>query len=180
MLVTIGHSNHTLAAFLELLTAQRVALVADIRRIPKSSRHPHFSRDALDAALAGAGIGYRHFEALGGMREAHPDSPNGAWREPAFQGYADHMATLQFRAALEELVALSRTQTVAAMCAEADPLACHRQLLADAAVAMGLDVVHLLAGGGFRYHELTPHARVRKVGAEALVTYPTLLDDGGQ
>lgn len=149
-------------------------MVADIRRIPKSARHPHFSREALDAALAGAGIEYRHFEALGGKRSPRPDSPNGAWREAAFQGYADHMAGRDFQQTLDHVIALSRERTVAAMCAEADPSHCHRQLLADAAVARGVDVIHLLANGGFRSHSLTAHARVH--AGSGLVTYPSLFD----
>lgn len=177
MLVTIGHSNHSLAVFLDLLRTHEVTFVADIRRIPKSSRHPHFSRGALDAALAAEGIAYRHFEALGGMREPGPHSPNGAWRERAFQGYADQMASAEFQESLNHVIALSRDQTVAAMCAEADPNHCHRQLLADAVVARGLDVIHLLTGGGFRTHSLTPHARVDAHGS---VTYPTLLDNEGE
>lgn len=164
--------------FLELLRTHDVRLVADIRRIPKSSRHPHFSRDALDAALAEAGIAYQHLEALGGMRQPRPGSVNGAWREAAFQGYADYLATPPFQRALDHLIALSREHTVAAMCAEADPASCHRQLLADAALARGVDVIHLLAGGGFRSHSLTAHARVGD--ASGLVTYPSLLDNAGE
>lgn len=179
MLVTIGHSNHSLAAFLDLLQSHGVNLIADIRRIPKSSRHPHFSRDALDAALAAAGIGYRHFEALGGMRQPQPKSPNGAWREAAFQGYADHMDTPAFQQALSAVIALSRERTVAAMCAEADPSQCHRQILADAMVARGVDVIHLLgSSGGFRSHSLTAHARVDEESGR--VTYPSLLDNAGE
>ena len=140
-LLTVGHSNHTLEAFLELLGQHRVALVADIRSIPHSKRHPHFSRDALEAALRVRGIGYRHFPALGGKREI---------------SYAGHMATLQFRAGLDQLLAAANDGIVTAMCAEADPLHCHRRLVADAAAARGGEVRHILPGGGIRNHEYHP------------------------
>ncbi len=85
------------------------------------------------------------------------------------------MATRDFRDALDRLLSSASSATVAAMCAEADPLHCHRQYLADAVVARGVDVIHLLPGGGFRYHTLSPLARVT---SEGIVTYPTLLDAG--
>ncbi len=159
MLLTVGHSNHSIEAFLGLLTLYRVARLADVRSVPFSRRHPHFSRDALDAALGARGIAYRHFPGLGGKREIR---------------YAEHMASLPFRQALDQLLEYSAGTALAAMCAEADPLQCHRQYLADAVLARGTDVIHLLANGGFRYHELSPLARV----SNDVVTYPTLLDRG--
>lgn len=159
MLLTVGHSNHSIEAFLDLLALHQVARLADVRSVPYSRRHPHFSRDALDAALGARGIAYRHFPGLGGKRETT---------------YTGHMATLPFRQALDQLLEYSAAGAVAAMCAEADPFQCHRQYLADAVLARGTDVIHLLAGGGFRYHQFSPLARV----SEAVVTYPTLLDGG--
>jgi uncharacterized protein (DUF488 family) len=66
---TIGHSNRPLGEFIDLLRAEGVDLLADVRRFPRSRRHPQFSIETLPAALAGSGIGYRHFEALGGRRK---------------------------------------------------------------------------------------------------------------
>lgn len=159
MLLTVGHSNHSIEAFLDLLAMHQVAMLADVRSVPYSRRHPHFSRDALDAALDARGIAYRHFPGLGGKRQTT---------------YTEYMATLPFRQALDQLLEYSAAGVTAAMCAEADPLQCHRQYLADAVLARGIDVIHLLASGGFRYHPLSPLARV----SEGAVTYPTLLDGG--
>lgn len=137
-LLTIGHSTHSLEAFLDLLTLHRVALLADIRSVPHSKRHPHFCREPLAETLSAHGIDYRHFPELGGKRAC---------------SYAEHMATLQFRQGLDRLLEAAAERVAVAMCAEADPLRCHRQFVADAAVERGVDVIHLLPGGGFRYHE---------------------------
>ena len=118
---SVGHSSLELPAFLARLQSHRIEHLADVRALPRSHRHPHFSRYALSLELARIRIGYSHHPALGGRREPAPDSPNRAWEEPAFRGYADHMASASFAAALDELVARARGLRVAMMCAEADP-----------------------------------------------------------
>jgi len=102
---TVGHSNRSFLEFLELLQALGVRLVADVRRFPHSRRHPQFNRDRLSSALAAHGITYWHCPALGGRRPPRPDSPNTAWSDPGFRGFADHMQTAEFAAALDELLA---------------------------------------------------------------------------
>jgi hypothetical protein len=79
-----------------------------VRTIPRSRRHPHFGGEALAERLGREGIQYRHFASLGGLRKPRPDSPNGAWRNQAFRGYADHMLTGDFAGAVEELLAFGR------------------------------------------------------------------------
>ena len=80
MIYTIGHSTLAAAAFVDLLAAHEIRQLADIRTIPKSRRHPHFVREALDAFLASRAIVYRHFPALGGLRKPRTDSINTAQR----------------------------------------------------------------------------------------------------
>jgi uncharacterized protein (DUF488 family) len=150
-----------------LLRAAEVPLLVDVRRFPVSRRHPQFTRAALEAALAAAGIGYRHEPDLGGHREPRADSPNAGWRNGAFRGYADHMATEPFRLALERL--WQSPPRTAVMCAEADPARCHRQLIADALVARGAAVQHLRAPGRAETHLLHPRARP---GPGGTLTYP--------
>jgi uncharacterized protein (DUF488 family) len=161
---TIGHSTRTAEELLDLLGEHGVALLVDVRRFPGSRRHPQFGRDALEAALAGRGIAYRHEPDLGGRRAALPDSPNNAWRVEAFRGYADHMATPAFERALERLIALGSAlgaeRSVAILCAEAVPWRCHRRLIADALTARGVEVRHILAPGRSEPHALHPDARV--------------------
>lgn len=84
-----------------------------------------------------------------------------------FRGYADHMASAEFRAALERLIAQPETPT-AVMCAEAVPWKCHRQLIADALAARGVEVVHLLGPGQRQIHVLNPNAAV---GPDGVVVY---------
>jgi uncharacterized protein (DUF488 family) len=92
-----------------------------------------------------------------------PGSPNAAWRSAAFRGYADHMATPAFAAALGRVIA-GASEPQALMCAEAVPWRCHRQLVADALVARGLEVEHILAPGRTSVHVLRPEARVTRDG----------------
>ena len=97
---TGGHSVRPLEPFLERLRGHGVQLLADVRTVPRSRRHPHFSRDALERSLPAAGIAYRHFPGLGGLRKPRRDSANAGWKHPSFRGYADHMGTEAFAASL--------------------------------------------------------------------------------
>jgi uncharacterized protein (DUF488 family) len=161
VIYTIGHSTRSFAEFLALLEAHHVLRLADVRRVPRSRRHPQFSADALAQALGGAGISCRHFPELGGLRKPRPDSANTAWRNLSFRGYADYMDTPEFRAGLDALVGWAGQPTVI-MCAEAVWWRCHRQLVADALVARGFEVRHIMSAGGPSVHELTAFARVER------------------
>ena len=163
MIFTVGHSIRPQNELIAILEEARVKLLVDVRRFPGSRRHPQFGKEALSAGLAAAGIAYRHEPDLGGRREPRPDSPHTAWRVAGFRGYADHMASPEFRAALERLIAPPETPT-AVMCAEALPWKCHRQLIADALVARGIEVVHLLAAGQRQAHVLNPAAVLHRDG----------------
>ena len=157
---TIGHSTRAAEELISLLAEHGVEVLMDVRRYPASRRHPQFSRDTLDAALASAGIEYMHEPRLGGRRTPRPDSPNTAWRVEAFRGYADHMDTPDFRETLERLIHLAGERTVAILCAEAVPWRCHRRLISDALVARGIEVRHILGPHRADPHELDPNARV--------------------
>jgi uncharacterized protein (DUF488 family) len=157
---TAGHSTLSLDAFLALLRAAEIAAVADVRRFPASRRHPHFAREPLAAALAQAGIAYAWLPGLGGRRSPRAGSRHVAWRSASFRAYADHMDTPEFRTELARLVDLARARRTAVLCAEAVPWHCHRQLIADALVARGIGVQHLLGGAPAAPHRLTPFARV--------------------
>jgi uncharacterized protein (DUF488 family) len=167
-ILTIGHSTRSLEALLALLQARDVTLLADIRTVPRSRRNPQFNRETLPDALAAVGIGYQHLPELGGLRRPRPDSPNGAWRNAAFRGYADYLATEAFQRALERLLALAEQERLAVMCAEAVPWRCHRSLLADALLARGFSVAHIIGPGPAQPHRLTPFARLDG----ARVSYP--------
>jgi uncharacterized protein (DUF488 family) len=170
-IMTIGHSTRTADVFLDLLKTHAVAGVADVRTIPRSKRHPHFSRESLASFLPRHGVAYVHIAALGGLRKPAGDSPNGGWRHAGFRGYADHMQTRQFNLGIEELLSFAAERLVAVMCAEAKWWECHRQLIADALTARGVEVRHILSAGDTPVHRLTPFARVHG----SSVTYPALV-----
>ena len=165
---TTGHSTRTIEDFLGLLAAHGIQRLVDIRSIPHSRRHPQFGQTALAQSLGEAGIAYTHFPGLGGRRRPRADSINTAWRHPSFRGYADYMQTDAFAAALDDLAALAARERVAIMCAEAVPWRCHRQLVADALVAQGVEAREIESATRTRTHVLTPWARVD--GRQ--VTYP--------
>jgi uncharacterized protein (DUF488 family) len=171
---TVGHSNRPITALLGLLMGQSIGMLADVRRFPGSKRQPQFARERLESSLRAVGIGYRHFEALGGRRSrSREDSPNTAWRSASFQGYADHMQTAEFQDALAELMVLAATFSTAILCAEAVPWRCHRQLIADALVAHGWEVRHILGVRKIQPHRLTEFARV----VQGQVTYPSPMNE---
>lgn len=171
---TAGHGDRTLDGLIGLLQGKAVTLLVDVRAYPASRRHPQFNRDRLAEALAAAGIAYRwEGRDLGGLRRPVAGSPHVAL-EPGLRGFADHMTSAAFRAAMFRLVGLAARERPALMCAERDPLQCHRKLIADALVAAGTRVVHLLERGSTVEHRLDPRSRQH---AGQLV-YD--LDDGGQ
>jgi uncharacterized protein (DUF488 family) len=163
VIYTVGHSTRPQQELIATLKEAGVERLVDVRRFPGSWRHPQFGKEALRAGLASEDIAYRHEPDLGGRRDPRPDSPNTAWRVAAFRGYADHMASPEFRSALERLVAEPHVPT-AVMCAEALPAKCHRQLIADALTLRGIEVVHLLAPGQRQAHILNPSLALRRDG----------------
>ncbi|HEX7221521.1 MAG TPA: DUF488 domain-containing protein [Burkholderiales bacterium] len=157
---TIGHSSRPLDEFLALLAQQRVEVLADVRRFPGSRRQPQYAQDALAASLARKKIRYCWLPALGGRRRARADSPNGAWRNASFRGYADHMASEEFARGMDELLALAAGRRTAIMCAEAPWWRCHRALIADQLCVAGIEVVHILDRTHSVAHPMTAPARL--------------------
>ena len=165
---TVGHSTRTSEEFVSLLEAHGVRRLIDVRSIPKSRRHPHFSREALAEILPAGGIGYDWMQALGGLRRPRPDSPNGAWRNTSFRGYADHMQSTQFNEAVDELVERGRGNDLVIMCAEAVPWRCHRSLIGDALLVRGATVLDIMTEKKALVHALTSFAHVEGRS----ITYP--------
>ena len=170
LIYTIGHSTQPFERFLELLKAHGVEKVVDVRTVPGSRRAPHFNREHLTKALAGAGIGYLHLKGLGGWRKPRNDSVNTAWQNDSFRGFADYMQTEEFEQSLQELIALAKEERVAIMCAEAVPWRCHRSLIADALTVRGIEVKHISSRERANPHEITEFAIVKG----RTVTYPAI------
>ena len=157
---TIGHSTRSREALLGLLHAHGIGRVTDVRRFPRSRRHPQFNIDALARDLPAAGIAYGHRPGLGGFRRPRRDSRNAGWRNASFRGYADYMETDEFAAELDKLIEEARAAPTAIMCAEAVPWRCHRSLISDALVARGVAVRHILGLAPAEPHVLTAGARL--------------------
>src|SRR5271170_6528300 len=165
---TIGHSTRPIAEFIELLQANAVTQLIDIRTIPKSRHNPQFNSDALAASLRAAHIRYVHMKDLGGLRHARKDSINLGWRNASFRGYADYMQTDEFETALTRAIELAAAHPTALMCAEAVPWRCHRSLVSDALIVRGIRVLEIVSAAKPKEHALTPFARVRGMQ----ITYP--------
>lgn len=170
---TIGHSNRSAAALVALLRANAVDLVVDVRRFPRSRRHPQFDIETLPETLRGNGIGYRHSDGLGGRRKASladGASPNTGWREPGFRKFADYALTDPFRKALAALLDAALAGAMpAVMCAEALWWQCHRRIISDHLIAAGAEVLHILGEGPARPASLTPGALAQ---ADGSIHYP--------
>lgn len=172
-LITFGHGTATAERMTELLRTAGVTTVIDVRIAPGSRRSPHVARAELERWLPGHGIAYRWEKRLGGFRQPAPDSPDVAWREAAFRGYAGHMRGADFRAAADAVLGQAATERVAVMCSESAWWNCHRRLIADfTEIARGVPVRHLLHDGDLAAHRRSPGVRLREDG---LLVY-----DGGQ
>lgn len=161
-LLTVGHGTASREELATLISRAGVQAVVDVRSVPGSRRHPQFGRHELEVWIPAAGIAYRWEPGLGGFRRVAKDSANGALRHPSFRGYADYMASDQFRATLRVVLAEASSRRVAVMCAETLWFRCHRRLLADAAVLLyGAYVFHLDHRGKLIPHVLTEGVRRR-------------------
>ena len=112
---TVGHSTRSLDDVIALVHTHGVEAIVDVRRMPRSGRHPQFNIDTMPSALAAAGIAYAHAPGLGGLRRGRPDSVNRGWRNTSFRAYADYMQTPEFALALDELLRRAAATPLAAM-----------------------------------------------------------------
>ncbi len=145
---TIGHSNHSLEAFLALLSRHRITAVGDVRSAPYSRYNPHFSREPLAAALRAERLHYVYLGRELGGRSDDPDCyENGRIR------YDRVARTERFGRGLARVTQGAAKHRIALMCAEKDPLNCHRTLLVGQALdAQGVLVKHILADGALETH----------------------------
>jgi uncharacterized protein (DUF488 family) len=167
---SVGHGTRPVEELVVVLKEAGITVLADVRSVPGSRRHPQFGRSALTTSLAKAGIDYLHLRGLGGRRDALPDSPHVALSVDAFRGYADHMSTAEFAEDYARLDTVARQKRAAFMCAETHWSKCHRRMLSDRLTVDGWSVVHLLGLGSSEPHELWDVVRV----ANARLVY-----DGG-
>ena len=149
--LTIGHSTHAIEAFIALLRRHHVSAVADVRSAPYSRFNPQFNREPLIDALEAEGIRYVYLgRELGGRSEDSACYEDGRIR------YDRVAATESFRSGLGRVVDGAGRHRIALMCAEKEPLDCHRTLLVARALEdQGVDVAHIRADGGLEPHQAT-------------------------
>lgn len=157
---TVGHSTRSLPDFLAIVAPYEIEAVADVRRFPGSRRQPQYNKAALATALHSAGIDYLSIPALGGRRQPTAKAPRSAWRHRAFQGYAGHLDSEEFAAGLFELLMVAWGLRTAVMCAEVLWWRCHRRMIADVLVSLGIRVVHIRDAQTAQAHQLTAPARL--------------------
>lgn len=176
LVCTIGHSNRSLSDLVELLTANEIVRVLDVRTVPRSRHNPQFNRETLPESLGARDIGYTHLPGLGGLRHARADSPNTGWNNLSFRGYADYMQTPEFAGNVQQVEELASRERCALMCAEAVPWRCHRSLIGDALLVRGVRVEDIVGPGKRRPHGLTAFAHVDGTR----ITYPPPADAAHQ
>lgn len=159
---TIGHSDHTLDSFLQLLLSRHITAIADVRSSPFSRIHPQFNRETLKSALRQAGIDYVFLGDALGARTAD--------RSCYRNGLAEYdliAKTDLFKEGLRRVLKGGQTFTVALMCAEKEPLDCHRTILvARNLVTLGERIEHILADGRAESHEETEQRLLRATGQD--------------
>ena len=160
VVLTVGHSNHPLETFVGLLQRHGVTTLVDVRSAPYSRFNPQFNRKALEASLEAIGIEYVFMgRALGGR----PDDPS--CYEDGRVRYDRLAETPLFREGLERIVDGAGRQRIALMCAEKEPLDCHRTILVGRSLAgRGVAVAHILANGALEPHDETMNRLLDSAG----------------
>jgi uncharacterized protein (DUF488 family) len=172
---TIGHSTRPLEAFVAMLRAAEIALLVDVRTVPRSRRNAEYNREILPQSLGAFQIGYEHIAALGGLRSRQAGiqpNVNGYWQNESFHNYADYAMSVEFRAGLARLRDLGHARRSAVMCAEALWWQCHRRIITDHLLAAGETVLHIMGPGKVEPAQMTEGAWLDGSG---VVTYPGLV-----
>ena len=157
---TIGHSNHSSERFLALLQGARITAVADVRSVPQSRHWPHFGRARIERWLAGADISYVF---LGAELGGRPQDP--ALLREGRPVYDLMAATPSFQNGLDRVLTEAKRHRIALMCAEREPLDCHRFLLVSRNLhRRGAQLCHILADGSIESHQVTEVRLLRQTG----------------
>lgn len=156
---TVGHSNHTMEHFIELLRAHHISAVADVRSNPYSEYSPQFNREPLEKKLRDVGIEYVFLGGeLGARRKEESCYVSGQAEYHAIKNLS------AFRHGLDRVLEGIGQYTVALLCAEADPLACHRTILICPelrARCPEIKISHILGDGGLESHEEAEQRLIR-------------------
>ena len=159
-ILTIGHSTHTHEAFLTLLRQHEISVLCDVRSVPNSRFNPQFNRNNIQETLLHAGINYVF---LGRELGARSDDPK--CYENGKVKYDRLAQTELFHSGLERLTAgLAQGFRISLMCAEGDPLDCHRSILiARHLTGLGIPVQHIHSDGSLETQEQAIQRLVRQL-----------------
>lgn len=146
-LFTVGHSNHPIGKFIELLRIHAIELICDVRSTPYSRFNPQFNRETLLAELKKHGIGYVFLGRELGGKPRDPGFPADDKTRFAMIGKSE-----SFRAGLERLLREAKRCRAAILCAEKDPAHCHRTHLICRHIPQGVPIHHILADGSILNH----------------------------
>lgn len=146
---TIGHSNGTVERLVGLLRLHAITAVADVRSQPYSRFNPQFNRETLAIELKNSGLEYVFLGQELGARSEDP----ACYREGRAQ-YSLIAKTAVFERGIQRLFAGMERFQVALMCAEKEPLVCHRSILISRSLEeRGVRVKHILEDGSVEDHE---------------------------
>ena len=169
---TIGHSNHRIKDFINLLKKHGITAVADVRSSPFSKHNPQFNREVFADALKQEDIAYVF---LGKALGARPDDPccydNGSAN---FEKMAERPI---FKQGIERLLKGMEQYRIALLCAEKEPLDCHRTILVCRHLRiLGFPIKHILADGSVEDHQVTEHRLIKMLGLEPVLFDTTCTD----
>ncbi len=167
ILYTIGHSNQKIEDFISLLKRYGINCIADVRSTPYSHYNPQFNRELLSVELDSVNIDYVY---LGDQLGARPSDAH-CYNENRVN--FEYLAkTEQFHAGLDRLVDISSKYRVAIMCAEKDPIECHRFVLVCRNLKkLGFHIKHIHSDGGIEDNSDAERRMVRMLKIE-----PTLFE----
>ena len=155
---SVGHSNHSIERFLQVLVDVEIECVVDVRSQPYSKYTPHFNGAPLESSLVKAGIDYVFMgDSLGGR----PPEPF-MYDDEGHALYGEMAKSERLLGGLEKLLLISSSRRTVMMCSEESPADCHRRLLIARVLAEGVEIVHLRADG----------SQIREADFSALVDPP--------
>jgi len=169
---TVGHGTRSIGEFTDLLQSAEIAVVADVRTVPRSRTNPQYNREVLPQSLAPFRIAYDHIPTLGGLRGRDPNVPpsvNAFWQNGSFHNYADYAMSESFRTGFVHLRELGRERRCVIMCAETLWWQCHRRIITDYLLAAGDIVFHLFEPGHIESARMNSAAQPQPAG---FLTYP--------
>lgn len=138
---TLGHSTRTLEDFVDILKHYNIQLVVDVRKFPSSKKFPHFNKENLETELPKIDIHYIHYPELGGYRK---------------EGYEAFSRSEEFSNSLNKLLGIIDNKTTAIMCAEWNPMKCHRWYISETLFKMRYQITHIIDINNAKEHQELP------------------------